>query len=206
MKLFYKSGACSLSPHIVLHEIGGTFATEAVDTKTKVMASGGDFRAVNPKGYVPALLLEDGNLITEGAVIVQYLADQNPQANLAPRNGTLERVRLQEHLNHIAAELHKSFTPLFYPDSSEDMKAFAKGRVARALAHYESLFADGRSYLTGESFCVADAYLFTVTNWCNMVGIALADYPKLSAFMARMAARPAVQAALKAEGLLKAAS
>jgi glutathione S-transferase len=204
MKLFYKSGACSLSPHIVLHELGGAFTTEAVDTKTKVMASGGDFFKVNPKGYVPALLLDDGNLITEGAVIVQYLADQAPEKGLAPKNGTLARVRLQEHLNHIAAELHKAFTPLFTPGASDDVKAFGKARVEKALKHYEGLFADGRAYLMGESFSVADAYLFTVANWCNFVGIALADYPQLSAFMARMAARPAVQAALKAEGLLKA--
>lgn len=202
MKLYYKSGACSLSPHIVLHEIGKGFDTEAVDTKTKVMASGGDFWKVNPKGYVPALLLDDGNLVTEGAVIVQYLADQNPDKGLAPKNGTLERVRLQEHLNHIAAEFHKSFTPLFQP-TSDDTKAWAKERVNKALAHYESLFADGREYLMGKDFSVADAYLFTVTNWGQFVGVPLDPYPKVQAFMTRMAARPAVQAALKAEGLLK---
>lgn len=204
MKLFYKSGACSLSPHIVLNEIGKPFETEAVDTKTKVMASGGDFFKVNPKGYVPALLLDDGNLITEGAVIVQYLADQSPEKGLAPKNGTLERVRLQEHLNHIAAEYHKSYTPLFTPGASEELKAFGVGRVEKALKHYEDLFSDGRAYLMGDAFSVADAYLFTVTNWTKFVGISLEPYPHVSAFMARMAARPAVQAALKAEGLLKA--
>lgn len=168
------------------------------------MASGGDFFKVNPKGYVPALLLDDGNLITEGAVIVQYLADQSPEKGLAPKNGTLERVRLQEHLNHISAEFHKSFTPLFTPGASDDVKAFGRGRVERALNHYESVFADGRAYLMGEAFSVADAYLFTVANWGQFVGISLDPYPKVAAFMARMAARPAVQAALKAEGLLKA--
>jgi glutathione S-transferase len=203
MKLYYKSGACSLSPHIVLHELGGSFETEAVDTKTKVMASGGDFWKVNPKGYVPALVLDDGALLTEGAVIVQYLADSKPDAGLAPKNGTIERLRLQEHLNHIASEFHKSFTPLFSP-VSDDTKAWAKERVNKALTYYESLFADGRDYLMGKTFSVADAYLFTVTNWTNFVGVSLSPYPKVSAFMARMAARPGVQAALKAEGLLKA--
>lgn len=203
MKLYFKSGACSLSPHIVLHELGDAFQSEAVDTKTKVTASGADFWKINPKGYVPALTLADGALITEGAVIVQYLADQKPEKGLIPKAGTLERVRVQEHLNHIAAEYHKSFTPLFSP-VSDDTKAWARERVNKALAYYEALFADGRDYLMGKSFSVADAYLFTVTNWTNFVGIPLEPYPKVQAFMARMAARPAVQAALKAEGLLAA--
>jgi len=201
MKLYYKSGACSLSPHIVLHELGGTFETEAVDLAAKTTASGGDFWKVNPKGAVPALVLEDGTLITEGAVIVQYLADLSPEKALAPRSGTLERVRLQEHLNYIAADYHKAFSPLFQ-GTSDDTKAWARERVNKALTHFESLFGDGRAYLMGKAFSVADAYLFTVTNWTKFVGVSLEPYPQVSAFMARMAARPGVQAALKAEGLL----
>ena len=202
MKLYYKTGACSLSPHIVLHELGAPFEIEAVDTATKVTASGADFWKINPKGYVPALILDDGTLLTEGPVIVQYLADLHPEKDVAPKNGTKARLTLQEQLNHLTSEYHKSFNALFGP-TSDEVKAWGRARVEKALTYYENLFSDGRAYLMGDKFSVADAYLFTVTNWCKFVGVKVEDYPKMAAFMARMKERPAVQAALRAEGLLK---
>ena len=200
MKLYYSPGACSLSPHIVLNEAGLQFEKVRADTKTKVMDGGGDFRTVNPLGYVPALVLDDGTLITEGPAIVQYIADRVPDKKLAPPAGSMERVRLQEWLNYITSELHKSFSPLFNKKASEDWKAAARDLIDRRLALVAKAL-EGRSYLMGEAFSVADCYLFTVLNWAGWVAIDLSPWPSLAEYMKRIAARPTVQAALKAEGL-----
>ncbi len=203
MKLYYSPGACSLSPHIALREAGLPFTLEKVDTKTGRTESGADYASVNPKGYVPALELEDGAVLTEGAVIAQYVADLAPEAGLAAQPGNFERTRLQEVMNYIASELHKTFTPLFLPATSEDGKLAAKAQLARKLAYVESLLADGRSYILGERFTVADGYLFTVANWSGHVDVPLEAFPKLRAFLARIGARETVQSAMRAEGLIQ---
>lgn len=205
MKLFYAPGACSLSPHIVLRELDLPFALEAVDLKTKTTATGADFAAINPKGYVPALQLDDGELLTEGVAIVQYLADKHAPGRLAPAPGTVERARLNGHLNFISAELHKAFGPLFNPALAPEAREAAVAQVGRKLDVVEGAFADGRSYLTGETFTVADAYLFVVLSWAPHVGVDLAPWPRLGAFAGRVVDRASVQAALTAEGLKKAA-
>jgi glutathione S-transferase len=202
MKLFYSPGACSLSPHIALREAGLSFELAMASTKTKQLADGSDYLAINPKGQVPALLLDSGELLTEGAVIVQYIADQVPQAQLLPAFGTMARYRALEWLNYITTELHKSFGPLFNPAFPAEAKELNKAALLKRLAWIDSQLA-GKSYLTGEQFTVADGYLFVVTNWSKFVGMDIADLAHLGAFMARVAARPAVQEALKAEGLLK---
>ena len=198
MKLFLKPGACSLSPHIVLRELGLPFETERVDTKAQKTASGKDFRTLNAKGYVPTLQLDDGQVLTEGAVIVQYLADREPAAQLAPAPGTMERYRLQEWLNYIASELHKSYSPLFR--AAEEQRPPLRDALAAKLAYVASQLGE-RRFLLGDRFTVADAYLFTVLRWNPNVGIDLARWPALKAYMERVQARPAVQAALEAEGL-----
>ena len=202
MKLYYSPGACSLSPHIVAREAGIDVELVKADTKTKKMADGGDYWQVNAKGYVPALQLDNGQLLTEGPVIVQYLADRAPASNLVPAAGTMERYRLQEWLNFITSEIHKSFSPLFNPAASADWKAGAKANLEKRFAFVAEKLA-GRSYLMGEQFTVADAYLFTVANWGQWVGVDIGQWPALKAHHARVAARPKVQEALKAEGLLK---
>jgi glutathione S-transferase len=204
MKLYYAPGACSLSPHISLREAGVPFDLERVDLASRKTASGEDFSKINPKGYVPALRLDDGEVLTEGAAMVQFIADRSPAAGLAPANGTLERVRLQEHLNFIASELHKAFSPLFTPSTSAEAKQAAMASVARRLDYFERHLGDGRAYLLGERFSVADAYLFTVANWTGPTGIGLDKWPNVAAFVARVAARPSVQAAMRAEGLIAA--
>lgn len=201
MKLYYSPGACSLSPHIVLRELNEDFELERVDGATKITESGSDYRQVNPKGYVPALRLDDGQVITEGAAIVQFLADRRQASNLAPKPGTVARARLQENLNFIASELHKAFTPLFHPSASNEAKTAAPGNVARRLDQIEAQLADGRDYLLGDEFSVADAYLFAVSSWTGPTGIGLAKWPRLAAFVERVRARPSVQAAMAAEGL-----
>jgi glutathione S-transferase len=201
MKLFYAPGACSLSPHIVLREAGATFTLEKVDTKAGTTESGADYSRINAKGYVPALQIDDNLVLTEGAAVVQFIADRHPDANLAPAAGTLERARLQEHLNFIASEVHKAFTPLFKAESSEEMKSAATVNVRRRLGQIEAQLADGRTYLMGEDFTIADAYLFTVANWATPTGIGLADWPRLEALVARVKERPSVKAAMAAEGL-----
>lgn len=201
MKLYYATGACSLSPHIVLSELGLPYELLRVDLKTHLTADGLDYTAINPKGYVPALLLDDGQLLTEGPAIVQYLADQKPAAGLLPPAGTLERARVQEWLTFIGTELHKNFSPLFNPNASADWKAAAKANIERRFGFVEKALA-GRDYLTGANFCVADAYLFTVVNWTKVVKIDLTPWPTLTAFHQRVMARPAVQAALREEGLI----
>ena len=201
MKLYYLPGACSLASHIALREAGAAFDLERLDKASKKTESGADYLAINPKGYVPALALDDGEVLTEGVAILQYIADENPEAALAPAAGSRERVRLQEHLNYVSSELHKAFSPLFNPKSSEADKADAKTKVAEKLNLVEKLLSDGRSYLVGDGFTVADAYLFVVVNWAFPSGIGLDSWPHVAAFHQRVAAREAVQAALKAEGL-----
>lgn len=202
MKLYYSPGACSLSPHIALREAGLPFELALASTKTKKLADGSDYLAINPKGQVPALLLDSGDLLTEGVVIVQYIADQAPATGLLPAFGTLARYRVLEWLNYITTELHKSFGPLFNPAYPDEAKALNKAALLQRLAWVDSQLA-GRSYLTGDTYTVADGYLFVVTNWTNFVGMDISGLTHLGAFMGRVAARPAVQEALKAEGLLK---
>ncbi|WP_119461024.1 glutathione transferase GstA [Rhodospirillaceae bacterium SYSU D60014] len=201
MQLYYSPGACSLSPHIILREAGLAFDLEQVDLKAKKTNSGADYTQVNPKGYVPTLRLDDGRILTEGPVIVQYLADQKPESGLAPAAGTMERYRLQEWLAFISTELHKTFSPLFKPDTPEESKKIAKDNIANRLDYLDRHLA-GKQYLTGDRFTVADAYAFTVVNWSKPMQIDLSRWPNLTAYMERVAARPKVQEALKAEGLV----
>lgn len=200
MKLFYSPGACSLSPHIVLREAGLPFELERVDFKSGKTASGADFKTINPKGYVPALLLDDGQVLTEGPAITQYLADLAPEKALAPAPGGLARARLQEWLTFIGTELHKSFSPLFRP-GPEETKAAALVRLTQWFGWLNSELS-ARPYLLGEGFSVADAYLFVVLGWTSYLKISLEQWPALIAYQAKIGARPAVMAALKAEGLL----
>ena len=202
MKLYYSPGACSLSPHIVLREAGLSFDLVKKDLHSQTREDGSDYRTVNPKGYVPALVLDDGQVLTEGPAIVQYLADQVPGKKLAPPAGTLERVRLQEWLNYITSELHKTFSPLFNKQASEDWKAAARALLDRRI-DYVAKALEGRNYLMGDTFTVADCYLFTVLNWAAWVKVDLSRWPGASEYLKRVAARPAVQAALQAEGLPK---
>ncbi len=201
MKLYYSPGACSLSPHIALREAGLKFDLVRVDLATKRTEAGDDFRAVNPNGYVPVLILDDGMVLMEGPAIVQYVADQAPGKHLAPENGTLPRYRLQSLLNFISTELHKSFTPLFNPAASEDWKQSAREVIAERLTYLQGQMAG--PYLLGEQFSVADGYLFTVLGWCKYVNFDLSPWPRLGEYLGRIAARPAVLEALKAEGLVK---
>lgn len=202
MKLYYTPGACSLSPHIILREAGLQFDLEKVDLVSGKTEGGADFKSVNPNGYIPALVLENGETLTEGPAIVQYLADKAPETRLAPAAGTLERTRVQEFLNFTGTELHKSFSPLFKDDSTDIEKDKARTKVAARFDHVESLFSDGRAYVTGDTFTVADSYLFVMTAWAEHTGIGLATWPNVAAFAGRVKSRPAVQAALQAEGLI----
>jgi glutathione S-transferase len=202
MKLYYSPGACSLSPHIVLREADLPFELLKKDLHSQTLEDGSDFRVINPKGYVPALILDDGQILTEGPAIVQYLADRVPGKKLAPPAGTMERVRLQEWLNYITSELHKTFSPLFNKQASEDWKDAARKLLDRRI-DYVAKALEGRSYLMGDTFTVADCYLFTVLNWAAWVKIDLSRWPSVTEYLKRVAARPAVQAALKAEGLIK---
>jgi glutathione S-transferase len=201
MKLYYAPGVCSLSPHIVAREAGLPLTLVRVDHKNKKTEAGQDYRAINPKGYVPLLELDDGIRLTEGPAIVQYLADLAPASGLAPANGTLERYQLQEWLNFITSELHKQFSPLFDPSMPEEAKEKFRNRIATRFDYIVERL-QGRDYLMG-SFTVADAYLFVVLGWTQFTGPDLARWPALQAYVARIAARPRVQEALKAEGLLK---
>ncbi|UWQ29130.1 glutathione transferase GstA [Leisingera sp. M527] len=203
MKLYYKPGACPLASHIALHETGRPFEIEAVDTAAGRTESGADYRAINPKGYVPALGLDDGSVLTEGAAVLQYIADSNPEADLAPAAGTLARARMQEQLNWIGTELHKAFNPLFRDGISEGGKDDARTAVAGKFDFIETQLEDGREWLVEDRFSVADAYLFAVSNWANFTGIDLARWPRLAAFVSRSAARPSAQAAMRAEGLIQ---
>ncbi|GEJ58151.1 glutathione transferase GstA [Anaeromyxobacter diazotrophicus] len=200
MKLYYMPGACSLSPHIVLRELGLPFELERVDTKSGKTERGADFRALNPKGYVPVLQLDDGRTLTEGPAIVQYLADLAPEARLAPPNGSFERAQLQAWLNYVTSELHKSVGSLFNPSMPAEWRQATQQAIGARFDYLSSRLAGG-GFLTGPRFTVADAYLFVVLSWTSHVGLDLARWPALKAFVDRVAARPAVQAALRAEGL-----
>ena len=202
MKLYYSPGACSLSPHIVAHELGTALSIEKVDTKTKRTESGRDFWQINPKGYVPALELDNGEVLTEGPAIVQYLADQKGNTQLAPANGTLARARLQEMLNYITSEIHKTYSPLFKDDTPEATREERKAYLQRRYEYIERILAK-QQWLLGDHFTVADAYLFTVTRWAAAVKLDLSGYPALLAFQERIAKRPGVQAAMLSEGLIK---
>ena len=202
MKLYYSPGACSLSPHIALKESGLAFEAIAAPTKTHQLPDGSDYYRINPLGYVPLLVLNDGTQLRECAAIMQYIADQVPAKQLAPANGTFARYKLQEWLNFIATELHKGFSPLFTPGMPDEAKAMAKTRVISRLQWVDGELAQ-TPYLLGDSFSVADGYLFTVANWTKYVGIDISGLAHLGAFLGRVGARPAVQDALRAEGLLK---
>jgi len=200
MKLYYSPGACSLSPHIVLREAGIEPTLVPVDLGAHKYGNGKDFHEINPKGYVPVLETDDGEILTEGPAIVQYIADRKPEKNLAPKAGTIDRYRLQEWLNFITSELHKGYSPLFNKAFPEDAKKMVRSRLRTRYEWVDGQLA-GKDYLMGKAFSVADAYLFTVTNWAKHVGIELDDLKNVAAFMQRMVARPAVEAAMKAEKL-----
>jgi glutathione S-transferase len=201
MKLYFAPGACSLSPHIALREAGLPFTLEKVDISTGRTASGESFAAINPKGYVPALKLDDGDVLTEGAAIVQYIADLAPSAGLAPQPATLERARLQEWLTFISSELHKAFSPLFRPGTDEAGRQEARAAIARRLGYVEAKLADGRDYLLGDTFSAADIYLFVITSWAEGKEISLSTWPRLKALLERVADRDRVREALSAERL-----
>ena len=202
MKLYYSPGACSLSPRIALTEAGLAFEPVLASTKTHKLQDGTDYYGINPLGYVPLLELDDGTLLREGPAIVQYIADLVPTKNLAPANGTLQRYRLKEWLTFIGTEIHKTFSPLFSPATPEDYKTIAKEKLVSRLKWLDGQL-EGKQYLMGDHFSVADGYLFTVTNWAKPLSIDLSGFPNLLAYRARVAARPAVQEAMKAEGLTK---
>lgn len=200
MKLYYSPGACSLSPHIVAREAGIPLELEKVDLGAKKTEKGTDFTKVNAKGYVPVLELDDGSRLTEGAAIVQYLADKAGRTDLLPKTGSMERYRAIEALTFVSTELHQTFGPLFSDQTPEAFKTMAKDRLSKRFDHMNQQLA-GKDYLTGSAFTVADAYAFTVAGWSKYVGIDLAKWPHLKAFMDRVAARPKVAEAMKAEGL-----
>ena len=202
MKLYYSPGACSLSPHITLRESGLAFDLILAPTKTHKLEDGTDYYGINPLGYVPLLELDDGTRLTEGPAIVQYIADQVPAKNLAPVNGTVARAQLQSWLNFIGTEVHKGLSPLFNPATPADYKPITIDKVMSRLKWMDSQLA-GKCYLMGDAFSVADPYLFAVTNSAPRVGVDITGLVNITAFRERMAARPAVQAAMRHEGLLK---
>jgi glutathione S-transferase len=204
MKLYYSPGACSLSPHIALLEAGLPYDLVKVDLKAKKLENGDDYLAINPKGQVPALGLDSGALVTEGPVIVQYIADQAAAKNLAPTHGSDERRQLQEYLGFINGELHKNFSPLFQPVFDDEVKGFFKTRLMGKFKYLDGQLA-GKDYLLGKDFSVADGYLFVMLKWADRMSIDLAEFKNLTTYKDRVAARPQVQAALEKEGLMKAA-
>ncbi|MBT2335793.1 glutathione transferase GstA [Variovorax paradoxus] len=202
MKLYYSPGACSLSPHIALHEAGIAFEPVLASTKSHKLPDGTDYYGINPLGYVPMLELDDGTRLREGPAIVQYIADLAPTKNLAPAAGTMLRYRLQEWLTFIGTEIHKGYSPLFNPAMPEEAKTLFKDKLKSRYQWLDGQLAE-KQYLMGDHFSVADGYLFTVTNWAKPTGVDISDFSNLQAWHARVAARPAVQQAMKAEGLLK---
>ncbi len=204
MRLYYSPAACSMSPNIVAHELGLDVQLEKVDLKTHRTIDGGDYYAINPKGYVPALQLDDGSLLTEGPAIVQYLADLKPAAGLAPALGTIERYRLMETLNFISTELHKGFSPLFNPATPDAWRAIVIDRLNQHFARLEAHFAT-KDFVFGDRFSVADAYLFTVISWSRFVKVDISKYAAIGRYLERIGARPAVRRAMAEEGLIKAA-
>ena len=204
MQLYYSPGACSLASHITAREAGVNVELKRADTKTKKLEDGSDYFAVNSKGAVPALKLDNGQVLTEGVVIMQYLADQKPDNTVLPKAGTFERYRVQEWLNYVTSEIHKTFTPL-WGDNDPVVKAYAQKNLEKKFDWLDKQLA-GKKFLTGDTFTVADAYLFAVVNWTNFLGIDQAKWPNLKAFQERVAARPKVQEAMAAEGLNKKAA
>jgi len=201
MKLYYSPGACSLSPHIVASELGIALELEKVDTKTKLTETGANFVEINPKGYVPALVLDNGDVLTEGPAIVQYLADLKPEANLIPANGTLPRYHLQSMLGYINSEIHKSYSPLFNPNTTAEARTEKSDYLRKRYALLETRLTN-QDFLFGDQFTVADSYLFVVTNWANYLKLDLSGFPALMAFQKRVASRPGVQTAMRAEKLI----
>lgn len=202
MKLYFAPGACSLASHIALREAGLTFEAVKVEGRGQKTAGGESYAAITAKGYVPALRLDDGQVLTEGTAILPYIADQSPASKLAPASGTMARYRLHEWLGYINSEVHKSFGPFFTPGATDAQKAAAKEALNRRIGFIEAELGD-KPFLLGNDFTVADGYLFTVLSWLSYVGGDLVPWPKLQAYQARIAARPAVVAAMKAEGLIK---
>lgn len=200
MKLFYSPGVCSLSPHIIFRETKTPVTLVRTDIRAKQFDGGANFRDINPLGYVPALELEDGTLLTEGPAIVQYVADKAGAVDIAPANGTLARYKMQSWLNFVSSELHKGFSPLFNAAMPEEAKKIARDRLAERFAYLDKHFA-GNDYLMGASFTLPDAYAFTVLRWTKGLNIDMSSYPNVIAYMTRVEKRPAVQEALKAEGL-----
>jgi len=200
MKLYFAPGACSLAPHILLNEAGYKYDTEKVDLATHKTAGGGDFYAANPKGYVPALTLDDGQLLTEVQVILQYIADHKPQANLLPKPGTIERYRALEWLNFIATELHKGFSPLFRPTTPEDFKTAVRQTLAKKLELLDKHLA-GKQFILGNAFSAVDAYAFTILRWAHFTKVDLAPYANINAYTARVLERPQVKATMEQEGI-----
>jgi len=202
MKLYFSPGACSLASHIALREAGLSFDLVKVEGRGQKTAGGEDYSKVTSKGYVPALRLDDGSVLTEGTAILPFIADQKPGSGLAPAAGSMARYRLHEWLGYINSEMHKNFCPLFMPGTTDEQKSAAKNNLGRRLDFAQTELGD-KPFLMGETFTVADAYLFTVLGWCGFVGIDLGQWPGLKAYHGRIATRPGVQAALKAEGLIK---
>lgn len=202
MKLYYSPGSCALAPHIVLCELGLAHELEKVDLKSHTTADDVDYYSVNPKGYVPALQFDDGRVLTEGPAIAQYLADQKPEAGLLPPAGSIERARVHEWLTFTGTELHKNFSTLFNPSAAEEWKAAARGNLEKRFGYVDQAL-QGRQYLLGDQFSIADAYLFVVSGWAGVMQIDMAAWPTLTAFRQRVSERPAVQEAMRAEGLLK---
>ncbi|MGL4495652.1 MAG: glutathione transferase GstA [Beijerinckiaceae bacterium] len=202
MKLYFSPGACSLSPHIALHELGLDHSLVRVDLAKKVTETGADFRAINPRGQVPTLELDDGTVLTEGPAIVQYLADRKPDSSYMPKAGTIDRTRAQGWLNYVSTELHKSFSPLFRPNTPDEYKTIVRGNLANHFTWLDGELS-GRPYLMGDTFTAPDAYLFVVSNWAKLVGVDIDGFKNVTAFRDRVGARPAVQAAMKDEGLIK---
>ncbi len=202
MKLFFAPGACSLAPHIALREAGLSFDLVKTDIRAKKTEDGGDFQAVNPKGYVPALKLDNGDVLTENAALLQYIGDRNPAAKLLPAAGTTERYRVIEWLSFVNSEIHKGFSPLFSPNATDEIKTYARANLSKRLEWLNGALGS-KTYLTGEQFTVADGYLFVVLNWGAHVGVDIAQWPNLKRFHGTVGARPRVVEALKAEGLIK---
>ena len=202
MKLYYAPGACSLSPHIILQESGLKHTIAKTNLKDKTIDGGGDYKQKNPHGYVPALELDDGTILTEGPAIVQYIADKVPEKKLAPPAGSLDRVKMQGWLNFVSTELHKGFSPLFNPAMPEEAKKLFREKLMLRFEALDKHFAK-HQFINGETFSVPDAYLFTVINWTKPTNLDISGFKNLAAYHARIGARPAVQTAMKAEGLMK---
>ncbi len=202
MKLFYFPGACSMSVHIALNEVGATYELEKVDLMNKTLESGGSFLDINPKGYVPCLQLDNGEYLTEVGAILQYLADNNPNANLLPPVGDPQRYRVVEFISYISGELHKNFTPLFNPETTDEGRAAALDIVGKRLTLLNDQLGEGGPFLIGEQFTIADAYLTTVLGWAQFVKMDLSPWPNLGAYAGAAMGRPAVQATLKEEGMM----